>query len=853
LPRTELDVLSLVFERGGEALRAAAEAIPQMVWTSTPSGEVDFVNRRWTEYTGVGVSQIAAAYENAVHPEDRAPLNESWRHALKSGEAFSLEYRLRSTDGQYRWFLGRAQPLRDAGGTIRMWIGTLTDIDEQKRANESLSFVIEASGVLASASGVQAICDEFARIAVQRFADWCVIVLRDDAGIFKIVSLQHRNPEKLRYVRTFADRYPVADAKEFLSILERGEPILIPSISDEMLQRSARDEEHLQLLRSLRMHSAIVSPLIVSGETIGAVLMYAAESRGTFAESDAEVVSLLAERAALAISRAQAIGDEQRIRRRLQFVSRATETIHQSLDLTTTFGALTNLISGTFADFAVAVRIEREHAVRVIAASHRDAAKDDLVRTLVGVRPLQPDAEKNFVEYLRTNRTHVRDLLRPGMIERSVWPYLAREISEISPRSVVTIPLHARDMTYGAIIAYTTSDDKKFTPEEVDVLVEIGRHAAVAMENAVILERERRIAETLQDSLLPPSLPDLPGLRFDAVYLPGATEAEVGGDWYDAFVLENGAIVVSAGDVTGRGPDAAVVMGKVRHLLSIAPSYEWDPARILDVVESVLARRYPGVIVTAFLGIIDPSWQSIRFANAGHPPPVLRRAGGIQELKNDGLPVGLRREAEPSQSTIVDLHGAQMLVLYTDGLVESTHDVLAGYRRLHEVVAKDALLHTTSPAHFIEESCLAERPDDDVAVMTLQFDGSLRWSFDAENARAAQDARGQFVRYLRANAAPGGDISMAELVFGELVGNVVRHAPGSIEIDLDWSGECPMLHVIDRGPAFAGVSSLPDNVLSESGRGLFIVNALTRSLRIEHIPGYGNHVTAELPLRRKVE
>ena len=823
-----------------------------MVWTATPSGEVDFVNRRWTAYTGVGMSQIKS-YESAVHPEDRERLDLSWQQALKSGESFSLEYRLRNTEGSYRWFLGRAQPVRDAEDTIRMWVGTLTDIDEQKRANESLTFVIEASGALASASGVQAISDEFARIAVQRFADWCVVVLRDDAGTFSIVSLQHRDPEKLRYVRKFADRYPVAEAKEFLAILERGEPILISSITDEMLQRSARDEEHLQLLRSLQMHSAVISPLIVSGETIGAILMYAAESRGAFTQNDAEVVSVLAERAALAISRAQAIGEEQRIRRRLQFVSKATETIYQSLDLTTTFGELTNLISGAFADFTVAVRIERENAVRVIAASHRDPEKDDLVRGLVGVRPLQPDAEKHFVEYLRTNRAQVREQLRPGMIERSAWPYLAREISEISPRSVATIPLRARDVTYGAIVAYTTTENKKFTREEVDVLVEIGRHAAVAMENAVVLERERRIAETLQDSLLPPSLPDLPGLRFDAVYLPGAAEAEVGGDWYDAFVLENGSIVVSAGDVTGRGPDAAVVMGKVRHLLSIAPSYEWDPARILDVVESVLARRYPTTIVTAFLGIIDPQRQSIRFANAGHPPPLLRRTTGVEELQNDGLPIGLRRETDRSHSTTTDLHNAQMLVLYTDGLVEATHDVLAGHQRLREVVSTDALLHTHSPAHFIEESCLAERPDDDVAVLTLQFDASLRWSFDAENARAAQDARGQFVRYLRAKAASGGDISMAELVFGELIGNVVRHAPGSIEIDLDWSGEYPVLHVIDRGRAFEGVSNLPDNVLSESGRGLFIVNALTRSMRVEHISGYGNHVIAELPLRRKVE
>lgn len=828
--------------------------MPHLVWTATGGGEVDFFNRRWIEYTGQTVAKVRSEdYESVIHPEDRERVHDVWQRVVRSGEEFSAEFRLQAADGSYCWFLAHAAPIRGRDGSICMWFATATDIDAQKRANENLNFVIEASGIFASASSVDAVTREFARLAVRQFADWCVVVLRDEAGKLKLAALEHRDPEKQRYVRAFADRYPIVEDKEFTALIERGQPVLISAITDEMLQRSARDAEHLELLRSLGMRSAIVAPIKASGETIGAVIMYAAESRTRFRETDVEVLGILAERASSAISRALAVSEEQRVRRRLQFVSKATETIYQSLDLTTTFGQLTNLISSTFADFAIALRIERDHVVRIIAASHRDPVKDDLVRTLVGVRPLQPEAEKGFVEYLRTNRPHVRDELRPGMVERSAWPYLAREISELSPRSAVTIPLHSRDTTYGAIVAYTTGAIKKFSQEEVDVLREIGRHASVAMENAEALERERRIAETLQDSLLPPSLPELPGLRFDAVYLPSITEAEVGGDWYDAFVLENGAIVVSAGDVTGRGPDAAVIMGKVRHLLSIAPSYESDPARILDDVESVLARRYPTAIVTAFLGIIDPQRESICFANAGHPPPLLRRKNGVEDLQSEGLPLGLRREAQPSQSSTADLRGAQMLVLYTDGLVEAGHDVLAGHQRLHDVVSTDALLHTQSPARFIEECCLSERADDDVAVLAMQFDASLRWSFDAENARAAQDARGQFVRYLRGKAAPGGDISMAELVFGELVGNVVRHAPGSIEIDLDWSDEYPVLHVIDRGKEFSAASRLPENVLSESGRGLFIVNSLTRSFSIEHLPGYGNHVRAELPLRRKLE
>jgi len=468
------------------------------------------------------------------------------------------------------------------------------------------------------------------------------------------------------------------------------------------------------------------------------------------------------------------------------------------------------------------------------------------------VRPFHPDAEKKFVANLHAHKSTVRSL-EPGIVARSTWPYLSSEREELAPAFSVTIPLHSRGTTYGAIVAYSSDALKDFSSEEVDVLIEIGRHASVAMENAEVFQRERRMAQTLQDSLLPPSLPRVKGLRFDAVYLPSASDAQVGGDWYDAFLLEDGSTVICAGDVTGRGPNAAVIMGKVRHLIAIAPSYERDPARILDTVELVLARRYPDAIVTAFLGIIDREHRTMRYANAGHPPPLLRRKDSVEEVCAEGLPIGLRADVEPAQAQDIDLTDARLLVLYTDGLVEATHDVLRGFQRLREVLESDAVLHTHSPARFIEESCLEARADDDVAVLTLSFESSIRWAFDAENARAAQDARNQFVRYLRANAQGENEIAMAELIFGELVGNVVRHSPGAIDIDLDWSGERPILHIIDRGRPFALTNALPQDALSESGRGLFIVGELSGRIRVEHVAGYGNHVVAELPLCRKVE
>jgi GAF domain-containing protein/anti-sigma regulatory factor (Ser/Thr protein kinase) len=678
------------------------------------------------------------------------------------------------------------------------------------------------------------------------------VVLYDEYGVLKVCSLQHSDPEKTRYVQTYSERYPIDDPP-FREMLERREPTLIEKIDDAMLARSARDEEHLALLRSLDMHAAIIAPLVSRDRLLGGVIMYSAESRRAFDRNDVEVARSLAERAAAAIENARLLAAEQRARRRLQFIGKAAAAVYETLDLTASFGELARLIAAEFGDFAVAMRLGPESTIRVIAAAHRDSEKDEIVRQLVGVRTMHTEAEKSFARSLRENRITLQDNLKPEIVAQSMWPYLATEVIALEPRGSLTIPLHSRGTTYGAIIVYYSGEERRPSAADADVLAEVGQHASVAMENAEVFERERRMSETLQDSLLPPSLPHLPGMHFDAVYLPSASVSQVGGDWYDAFQLEDGCVVLNAGDVTGRGVSAAVVMGKVRNLFAIAPSYERDPARILDTVESVMARRYPNVIITAFLGIIDPRRRTMRFANAGHPLPLLRRTHGVEELRAEGLPLGLRREAAPTESRTVDITDARLIVLYTDGLVEARHDLIGGYRRLHEVVSSDAVLHTHNPARFIEESCLSERADDDVAILTVAFEMSKRWSFDAENAKAAQDARGEFVQYLRDHAENPDEISAAELIFGELIGNVVRHAPGAIDIDLEWADHTPTLHVLDRGPAFNSDLPLPLDPLCESGRGLYIVRQLATDVRVEHVPGYGNHVTAGLPLRRKFE
>lgn len=851
----ELNSLAKVLEVDRAGFRAIANALPNFVWVAGSDGSVTFFNEPLLAYTGLAEHDaLDRGFSALVHPDDLGRMFERWRDSLGASRPFEAEFRMRrARDNTYHWFLSRALPVREHNGKITGWIGTSTDIDAQKRATENLNFAIEASGMFAAATSVREVSMQFARLAVQRFADWCFVVLSDPQTRFKIGAIAHRDPQRVRHIERFLERYAIGEGESLERMLQSEDPVLVSTISEELMRQAARDDRHLALMREMDLYSALVAPLTHGGELLGGVIMYSAESRHQFDQSDANVLKMLAHRAAARMDTVQALSEEQRARRRLQFLGRATQAVYESFDAITTFGNLSQIIVSEIADMAAVFRLEDGRIARVVGAAHRDPASDDLVRSLVGSRVMHGEAEKRFVQSLQMRKTLVGTHLAPGSLSKSVWPYLAAEIAALAPQSLITVPLHSRGKVYGAIAAYYTENERQFKPEDAALLAEIGRHASVAMENADVFERERRISETLQDSLLPPSLPQVEGVTFDAVYLPSSTEAQVGGDWYDAFQLEDGTIAVTAGDVTGRGANAAVIMGKVRNLLAMAPCYERDPARILDTVESVLSRRYPDAIVTAFLGFIDADRKSMLYANAGHPSPLLRRSTGVEELYAEGLPIGVRREVEPSSAHSVDLSDARMLVLFTDGLTESHHDVLGGNRKLREVVSRDALLHAHRPARFIEEACLGNTVSDDVAVLTISFDTGIRWSFDAENAKAAQDARSEFVAYLREHAGDRAAIETAEVVFGELVGNVVRHAPGAIDIDVEWSNGLPKLHVLDRGPAFRAPSHLPEDMLSESGRGLFIVRQLSRTLSVEHVPGYGNHVAVELPLRRKIE
>ncbi len=234
-----------------------------------------------------------------------------------------------------------------------------------------------------------------------------------------------------------------------------------------------------------------------------------------------------------------------------------------------------------------------------------------------------------------------------------------------------------------------------------------------------LYEHERQIATRFQAASLPRELPACDELRFDAVYVPGSREAEIGGDWYDAFMLLDGRIALSVGDVMGSGLDAAVKMGNVRQSIRAAAVLDADPLTMLRAADATFRMDDPDGLATALAAVIDPATMTMRYASAGHHPPLVRDAeGSVHELPVDpGLPLGLRG-ATVSRVDTLDLDEGALIVLYTDGLIEATHDAEEGHRRL--VAALHAVdVDAARPAHSIHDAVLADGSLDDVAILTM--------------------------------------------------------------------------------------------------------------------------------------
>ena len=295
-------------------------------------------------------------------------------------------------------------------------------------------------------------------------------------------------------------------------------------------------------------------------------------------------------------------------------------------------------------------------------------------------------------------------------------------------RAWVGLPLTTSGSPLGAL-QFSFTRLRQITEEERVFLEALAGQCALALERAMLYEREHTTAETLQRSLLPDTLPEVPGIALRASYKP--LSIEVGGDWYDAFRLPDGKLAVAAGDVMGKGLTAAAGMGRVRNALRALALTDPRPAAVLAGLDRLfMATELDEQVTTVCYLVVDPQTGEGVAGNAGHLPPLLLGPGQTPWLDQAeaGTPLGW---ASPRQQYPFRLPIGHTAVLYSDGLVENRKRGLdAGLDELVSVAAQAPPEVAGDPDRLIEylvERMLAGyEQDDDVTVLVLQMPGRER-------------------------------------------------------------------------------------------------------------------------------
>ncbi|MFA1537864.1 SpoIIE family protein phosphatase [Actinomadura monticuli] len=386
------------------------------------------------------------------------------------------------------------------------------------------------------------------------------------------------------------------------------------------------------------------------------------------------------------------VEEEYRQRQRLDLLGRAAAAAAEHTGLQEAFAALAEVLVPALAD-GCGVHLlpdlgDRPKRAPVIAQRIVTAARDGLRRQPpAGEERFAPDS--GFARALEGRRP-VHRTFPPGRPPADLLPRSTTDwLVDVRAGSVVLLPVVVDGTVAAAVTAARRGDRAPMGPDDISLMSQIFEHTHDALSSAVRFHRTQRVALALQYSLLADP-PEVAGLEVAARYRSSPTAAEVGGDWYDSFVLPDGSAVLAIGDVAGHDLAAAVGMSRLRNMLRVLTADRADPpGEILRRLNVAMATVAPEATATCVLGRVEepePGRRRFHYAGAGHPPPLLTRAdGACRFLEGGANPLLGAPVDQPYDTASCSLPPGSTLLLYTDGLVEHPDEHLdAGLARLRE-------------------------------------------------------------------------------------------------------------------------------------------------------------------------
>jgi PAS domain S-box-containing protein len=380
------------------------------------------------------------------------------------------------------------------------------------------------------------------------------------------------------------------------------------------------------------------------------------------------------------------VTEQKRAERQNAFLAQASTVLASSLDYEETLRNVAELAVPEVADWCAVDLVDENGDRRSVVVAHKDP---EMLRRAEQLREYEPerlDPERGVGRVLHTGEPLLYSEIPDAMlVAAAADDRHLRLLRAVGMRSVAIVPMQAGSRSLGALTFVNAESGRAFDRFDLDLAEQVAARAAVAIENSRLYGERSLIAHTLQQSLLPEELPQLPGYDLASIYIPAFESTQVGGDFYDVWRVADGWMII-IGDVTGKGVQAAALTSLVRHTMRTASEFEASPARLLARVDRTLHGQPSKSVCTALCLRLERDRATI--AAGGHPLPVALTAQGTSELGEHGPLLGGFPNAT-WEDRVVDIQPDTAIVMYTDGVTDAMDADGARYgtKRLHDMLS----------------------------------------------------------------------------------------------------------------------------------------------------------------------
>jgi GAF domain-containing protein len=680
------------------------------------TGRVVFGNTAAAWRHGTFGDEGWASLSSVILPKgDEGVLSEVIEQALH-GVSWQGRLDVRHVDGSVQPAEVSCAPLRRGEEIVgTLWIvdyavGEWEQVREIRRLGDRLRRLSRVAAGLNTADSVEALTE----IVIDQAADAvgatvASLSLTVDDDTLVLAGLRGGLQGAAKRWSTF----PVASSTPAGDVVRSGRLLVLRGT--EAIEARYPDLEHA----SDGPRTMVGLPLKVLGRTLGVITLTFPGVRELDA-AELEFFAILADSCAQAIVRLDSQRDAAEQAARVRFLADSATELSRSLDYDQTLSRVARLAVPDFADFC-AIDLLEDGRLRRLAVEHVDPEKVELALDLERRYPSDPDAVGGpWDVVLNGRRSLVHEITDEMLVAAARDEEHLRMARALDLRSAIVVPLIAHGRALGAITWVKSESRRPYTESDALFAEDLGQRCAIAIDNAELHSQTHETAVQLQHAVLPDLRAAIPGWSLARHYSP-ASRTGVGGDFFDAIGLPDGRLVLFVGDVMGRGVPAAAAMAQMRAAIRAHVVVDPDPGTVSEKLDLLMQTYEIPQLVTLVYLLIDPATDSLSIISAGHPPPIVLRAGGEAEqlVVLPGPPLGVGTGSR--EVFVIPFRVGDIVLAFTDGLVERRdEDIDIGQKRILDAAYRLADGSLQRELDKLVDGARDRTHEDDVAALAVR-------------------------------------------------------------------------------------------------------------------------------------